>query len=262
MFTKQQYMDLDFEKKKEVMEWKAKFHKKKAKATTEMKRIPKNGWNDFHKYYYARESDVKEQVGPILYENHLSISDDLLERKETEVDTKSGKATKTEVKMEFTITDTETGYFEIYTLEGVAIDNGDKGIYKAYSNTIKYFLFNEFLIPTGDDVENDSPEMGGQKQPNNGGKPPKNNKQQNKPNKPNNQPKGEKPRWKRVMDLEDQIAQMAGIDKQQIRNDLELMFGKMGKYKDMEEGRIKAIGNELIAWKKRLKSQQQKGAGQ
>lgn len=243
MFSKQQYLELTFEQKKELMDFRAKFHTKKAKATAEMKRIPKNGYNKFHDYNYARESDVKDMIREILNENKLSITIDLIGRTETTVQTRNGQATKTDIKMSFVITDAETGYFEEYNHDGVTIDNSDKGIYKAYSNTIKYFLMDQFLIPTGDDVEKESPEV----------EQPQHNQKQNE--KPNPGPKPEqkqtdqsKPTWRLIMDAEDELVKVAGTNKTEIRSKLKDKFGQLGKYKELDDIKASNVLKQLDMW--------------
>ena len=39
---------------------------------------------------------------------------------------------------------------------GAGDDGADKGLYKAYTGAVKYFLMKTFLIPTGDDPEADT----------------------------------------------------------------------------------------------------------
>ena len=251
MFTNEQMKDLTFDQKKEILGWKAKFHAKKAKATAEMKRIPKNGFNKFHNYAYAQESDVKDSVREILRENNLSITSDLLERTETMINTKQGQATKTDVVMEFTITDAETGFYEMYRLDGVAVDNGDKGAYKAYTNTIKYFLMNEFLIPTGDDVEADAPvyaPQNNQEPRGNQNRPQTNQPAQNRSQGNQGQNNGQFPTWKKIMNAEDRLVEVSGRTKAEVRRSLENSFGQIPKYKDLDEERAIAIHRTLAEW--------------
>lgn len=245
MITDAEFKELTWEQKKEVMEWRAKFHFKKAKATSEMKRIPKNGFNKMHNYHYARESDVKDAVGPILEENKLSFSIDLLERTEgPPVQTKGGGyMIKTSVKMLFKVTDTETGYYETFRHDGDAMDTGDKGVYKGYSNTIKYALMDYFLIPTGDDVEKESPEI---------------NPHDFMNEQPNQQPQGrsgrgqtapkEKDTWRKIMDAEDELVNVTGSEKATVRKELENKFGRLPKYKEMEEGLAVNVLAQLNKW--------------
>jgi hypothetical protein len=252
MFTREQFMELSFDQKKEIMDFRAKFHAKKSKATADMERIPKNGFNSHHNYEYARESDVKDKIRPILAENKLSFSIDLLERRENI----NGKWIRTDVKMLFTITDTETGYFEEFVHEGTAMDTGDKGIYKAYSNTIKYGLMDYFLIPTGDDVEKDSPTIE-QPQGNPGQQPQQRGSNQGNRNQGGQaQQQNDKPAWKKVMDAEDQLVQLSGKAKTEIRTKLKDGFGNIGKYKDMDPQLSARILAQLNKWIDQYKNPQ------
>lgn len=238
MFTKDEFKELPFEQKKEVLEWRAKFHAKKAKATADVERVKKTGYNSFHHYAYATESDVKDGIRSILNENGLSLTNDLLNRVETEINTQKGTATKTDLRMSFVLTDTETGYFEEYTMDGVAIDNGDKGIYKAYSGTIKYFLLDMFLIPTGDDPEKDSPEIAqkGQQQPPNNA--PQGNQQKNQ-NNGNQGP--QKLDWRKILDAEKEVMNVSGKSQTEVRQLVTERFGSVGRYKDMDNDSIKNV---------------------
>ena len=250
MFTTDELKELSFDQKIEVMKFKAKFHSKKAKATAEMKRIPKNGFNKFHNYAYAQESDVKDHVREILRENDLSISETLSKRTETLVKTKQGEATKTDVSIDFTITDCETGYSETYRLDGVSIDNGDKGIFKAYTATIKYFLMNEFLIPTGDEVDAESPQLAPHTQQQNH-QPQQNQRpqQQNqRPAKQNQATNTTIQTWKQIMNAEDRLADISGKSKFEVRNSLEHHFGKLGKYKELDEDKAIEVLKKVKEW--------------
>jgi hypothetical protein len=251
MFTREQFMELGFEDKIKVMEFKAKFHKKKAKAMAEMERIPKNGFNSQHNYHYARESDVKDKIRPILNENNLSYTMELLKHERgNEFRTKNGAMmVQTNVQMLFTVVDTETGYFEEFTHDGSAMDTGDKGIYKAYSNTIKYALMDYFLIPTGDDVEKDSPEVQPQQPPQKQQPPRQGKANVNKPDQPQQQPpQNGKPTWKTIMDKEDELVEVSGADKAQIRAELKGKFGQLPKYKELDQQAADRVLAALEKW--------------
>jgi hypothetical protein len=144
-------------------------YSKIGKVMSQVSRVPKNGYNSFHKYNYATETDLTESIRPILLEAGLAFFSSVLEQE------RQGEFTKT--KMEFTLADIETGEVlkSIYWGEGQ--DKGDKGLYKAYTGATKYFLMKTFLIPTGDDPEGDTPtdeqKPKGSKQPNNNNDQPK-----------------------------------------------------------------------------------------
>jgi vesicle coat complex subunit len=117
------------------------------KVMSAVSRVPKNGYNSFHKYNYATESDLTESIRPILFEAGLAYFSSVLEQE------RDGEFTK--VKMEFTLADIESGEVLKSTYWGEGQDKGDKGLYKAYTGATKYFLMKTFLIPTGDDPESD-----------------------------------------------------------------------------------------------------------
>lgn len=129
-----------------------------AKVMSQVSRIPKNGYNSFHKYQYATESDLTDNMRPILLEAGLAYFSNVLSQ------SRDGEFTK--VEMEFTLFDLESGEMlkSIYWGEGQ--DKNDKGLYKAYTGATKYFLMKTFLIPTGDDPEQDDQKT----QPNKGNK--------------------------------------------------------------------------------------------
>jgi hypothetical protein len=118
-----------------------------AKVMSQVSRVPKNGYNSFHKYNYATESDLTESIRPILQEAGLAFFSNVLDQ------SREGEFTK--VQMEFTLADIETGEVMKSIYWGEGQDKGDKGLYKAYTGATKYFLMKTFLIPTGDDPEAD-----------------------------------------------------------------------------------------------------------
>ena len=50
---------------------------------------------------------------------------------------------------------TETGFSESSVTSGEGMDKGDKGIYKAQTGALKYYLSVTFMVATGDDPEQD-----------------------------------------------------------------------------------------------------------
>jgi hypothetical protein len=126
---------------------KAFLYQKIAKVMSNVSRVPKNGYNSFHKYHYATESDLTESIRPMILEAGLVFFSNVLEQE------RNGEFTK--AKMEFTLADIETGESITSTYWGEGQDKGDKGLYKAFTGATKYFLMKTFLIPTGDDSEQD-----------------------------------------------------------------------------------------------------------
>lgn len=113
----------------------------------EVGRVEKNGYNTFHKYAYVKEDDLVEAVRGKLSERGILLL--------PSVEHCSREDNLTTVILKFTFIDSETT--QTYTAQwaGTGDDKGDKGLYKAYTGAVKYFLMKTFLIPTGDDPEGD-----------------------------------------------------------------------------------------------------------
>lgn len=120
-------------------------YKKIGKVMQKIERIPKNGFNEYHKYHYVTEADLMDKIRPLLAETGLAFYSSVLEQQ------KDKELTK--VKMEFVLADADTGECIKSIYWGEAHDKGDKGLYKAYTGATKYFLMKTFLIATGDDPE-------------------------------------------------------------------------------------------------------------
>jgi hypothetical protein len=127
----------------------------------EVSSIPKKGENTFHKYSYARESDVMDMVRPVLSKHGLVIIPSRDPDRPVEMETReSQRGEKTymaRVPMVFKIIDSETGESVTSYWDGTGEDRGEKWLYKAYAGGEKYFLLKTFLLSTGDDdPENDN----------------------------------------------------------------------------------------------------------
>jgi hypothetical protein len=136
--------------------------KKMSLALKEVQRIPKTGWNDFHKYKYAQEGDILDGIRPILSDVGLAVFPNLVEEKKIitpfyKSGFEKGHKTITHVKMLFTIACTDSGETLEISFSGEGEDEGDKGLYKAYTGATKYFLTKTFLISSGDMLVDDKP---------------------------------------------------------------------------------------------------------
>lgn len=118
--------------------------------------VIKGGFNDHFKYKFARERDVVAEVKPLLKEQGLAITHSVLKEEEIEHGTTSSGAKKylTKLTIEFRITNVkDPADFVLSTAMGSGQDGEDKGVPKAYTMALKYFLSKMFLIETGDDAE-------------------------------------------------------------------------------------------------------------
>ncbi len=122
--------------------------------------IQKDKENTFHRYWYASEAAIKDRVHKALVEHRVIPQVSLLGLTEREITRfKDGKPqtpewlTTANVHYKFYCVD--TGEFIEGTFYGCGVDPSDKGLYKAITGAIKYLLTSQFLIPTGDDPENE-----------------------------------------------------------------------------------------------------------
>lgn len=127
---------------------KAKLYQKICKVMGKVERVPKTGYNAFHKYKYVTESDLIESVRKFMAEEGLVLFNSV-----RDFEIKGEIAT---VTIDFTLACTETGETITTILVGQGQDKTDKAFYKAYAGATKYFLMKTFLIPTGDDPEADN----------------------------------------------------------------------------------------------------------
>lgn len=138
----------------------AKLQKKKSSlraALAEKGILKREGNNTFDKYSYFSEAQYKALFTKLFSTHGLElsfseVSYDVFDGTEKQ---SNGRLTR----LEFALTDTETGFFETTVITGEGIDKGDKAGYKAFTGALKYYLANTFLVATGDDPEKESPEV-------------------------------------------------------------------------------------------------------
>lgn len=143
---------------KEWLELNARLQAKKnalRKALKEKGVLKKGGVNDYDKYSYFSEAQYKELFTELFSNAGLELSFN-----EVEYNTFTGsekQANGRMPKLNFILTDIDTGFYEETTITGEGIDKGDKAGYKAYTGALKYYLANTFMVATGDDPEKESP---------------------------------------------------------------------------------------------------------
>lgn len=111
-------------------------------------RIPKRGRNDFHKYDFVTEGDVVDAIRTQLSEERIAFFARMLSFEQVPAGEKS---VKTSAAFEFIFADADTGDVMVCPWHGEALDNGDKGVNKAATAALKYFLLKTFMISTGED---------------------------------------------------------------------------------------------------------------
>lgn len=148
--------------KLDVKEWlslNAKLQQKKNVLRKKLKEkgiLKKGAVNEFDKYAYFSEAQYKELFTELFSECGLELKPNELEYAMFEGTEK--QANGRNVKIEFTLYDVETGFYETSAVTGEGIDKGDKAGYKADTGALKYYLANTFMVATGDDPEKESPD--------------------------------------------------------------------------------------------------------
>ena len=152
-------MNLDNLEPKIWLELNAKLQAKKNALRKDLKSkgiLKKGGQNDFDHYSYFSEAQYKELFTELFSKNNLELKFSELEYNTFEGSGKNCNGRMT--RIEFTLIDVETGFFETTIITGEGMDKGDKAGYKAYTGAVKYYLADTFLVATGDDAEKESPE--------------------------------------------------------------------------------------------------------
>lgn len=140
--------------------------------------IEKTGFNQFNKYKYASDSDLVENIRPLLIKHRLLLIPSQEESKVTMYESlkngvKEGEQFLTELIVKYKILDVDSGEYIEITSRGQGSDKGDKGIYKAATGASKYLMLKLFCLETSDDPENDKNEINGNgHKPYNQNKPP------------------------------------------------------------------------------------------
>lgn len=124
--------------------------------------VPKTGNNAALGYKFVQASAVADKVREQLAALNVSMTPTTVDVV-SEGLTPSGKQTLLTLRFTWTLTDGETGETLSFQSIGTGSDSGDKAAYKAATGALKYALLTGFLIPTGDDPENDSVAEGAKK---------------------------------------------------------------------------------------------------
>lgn len=150
----------------EPMKWlelNAKLQNKKNALRQDLKErgiLQKDKENKYDKYKYFSEAQYKVLFTELFSKHSLELKFNEIEYGMFEVASTTQPNGRLP-KLEFTLFDVETGFYEVTTITGEGIDKGDKAGYKAYTGALKYYLADTFMVATGDDAENESPEAKG-----------------------------------------------------------------------------------------------------
>ena len=112
--------------------------------------IAKTGRNTFQNYSYAEEAAIVEAVRGELAKRSIMVLPSIVGV--------TREDTLTTIQTRYTITDGDSGESLTCEWAGTGSDKQDKGLYKAITGSLKYFLLKTFLMPTGDNGIADDPE--------------------------------------------------------------------------------------------------------
>ena len=122
---------------------------KLARVMGRLKKLPKSGYNDHFKYNFVTDSDVSDAVRTALAAENVAFFARMHDVQQAEK--------KTIVHFSFIFADGETGAIWACDWTGEAIDTQDKGIAKAATSALKYFLMKTFVLSSGDpDYDSDN----------------------------------------------------------------------------------------------------------
>lgn len=116
--------------------------------------IEKTGTNASQGYKYVQAAAVADKIRNEFAERGLTMIPENIEVTESGL-TPSGKQALVTLRITWKITDSESGEFVTFQSVGSGSDSTDKAVYKAMTGALKYALLLGFLIPTGDDPENE-----------------------------------------------------------------------------------------------------------
>lgn len=133
----------------------AKLYAKVKAVYQDVNYIQKDKRNEFHRYNYASEAAIKDHLHEAFVKHGLVMLPPDVESVEDakKINEKGKEEIITTARIRFGIADVDTGASVHGTLYGRGVDASDKGIYKAITGGLKYFLTTTFLIPTGDNPE-------------------------------------------------------------------------------------------------------------
>lgn len=139
-------------------------HRKLAQIMYEAERIPKRGRAPavMGGYPFVQVGDAADYIRKALAGQVLTMMPTSIEVVgQTDRPTKTGGSMTTlDLRVEWTITDGESGETITIASYGAGADGGDKYSGKAMTNAMKYALLAGFLLSTGEDVELGTEEAG------------------------------------------------------------------------------------------------------
>ncbi len=122
--------------------------------------VAKSGTNQKQGYKYVTEADVLAMLREKLAAKKIFVFPSVVSVDRSVLYTANSGATMfaTDVMVKWTFVDGDTGETHECLIPGCGADNGDKGLYKAITGSSKYMFLKGFMLPTGDDPEDETPD--------------------------------------------------------------------------------------------------------
>lgn len=128
-------------------------------------RIRKDKKNQQGGYEYASEQAIKETLHPLFVEHKLLFIPAAQELIEITPPREGNKMAMTTIRCTYRVVDAETAAEVTLQIVSSGSDSTDKGAFKANTGALKYALTTLFIIPTGDDPEDDGGSGAAKSQP-------------------------------------------------------------------------------------------------
>lgn len=126
-------------------------HAKLADIVRALGYVAKTGKNAHFGYAFAEASVIMAEVRGELAERGIAFHAAVIDATRIPC----GSQVLTQVRMKYTLVDSETGEQWDSEWMGEGSDAQDKGMNKSFTASLKYWLINTFLLPLGDDPEAD-----------------------------------------------------------------------------------------------------------
>lgn len=124
--------------------------------------IGKDAENKLQHYTFRSCDAVLSKLHPACIEEGVILTPGVRTLEESErINEKGNAVTKATVIMDYTFYAVTDGSFVRASIAGQGIDHSDKAVNKALTACLKYVLCQSFMIPYGEDGDEDSPEMPG-----------------------------------------------------------------------------------------------------
>jgi len=135
-----------------------KLSEKLLKVSESINYIQKDKTNKSQNYKYLSEAKIKSTIKDAFEKERIlfNYSTDAVREYEISPTKNGAKQFVTIASGKYSFIDCDSEEIVDGTWFGSGSDTSDKGLYKAITGGIKYVLNTDFLIPTGDDVENDN----------------------------------------------------------------------------------------------------------